>query len=272
MYRVLACVATEHDLRLVVLAALICAVAAFTSFRIYGRAVNARATQDPHQYHRLAWLGLAGLSTGAGIWSTHFVAMLAYDSGFPTAYDPTLTLASLVFAIGVTTIGYLISVEHGKAARTPYRYSGHCRSPVRDLSRGYKGSCWWRRGGRGHRPDALHGDGGGDRPRHDRVEQASRRCIRDARHRACLCRHGRQPSPGAPQGPVGRTRPADACHLLPALHGNGGSHHRARSDHHRASLRHEYRGHGIRGGQRHDAGDAGRGRCRAGQCAGRARG
>ena len=84
MFRVLSCIATEHDLRLVVLAALICATAAFTSFRIYARATNARAMQD-HQYRRLAWLGLTGLSTGAGIWSTHFVAMLAYDFGLPNS-------------------------------------------------------------------------------------------------------------------------------------------------------------------------------------------
>ena len=120
MFRVLSCIATEHDLRLVVLAALICATAAFTSFRIYARATNARAMQD-HQYRRLAWLGLTGLSTGAGIWSTHFVAMLAYDLGFPTAYDPSLTLMSLVIAIGVTTIGYLISVDGRDATRPQYR-------------------------------------------------------------------------------------------------------------------------------------------------------
>jgi diguanylate cyclase (GGDEF)-like protein len=120
MFRVLSCIATEHDLRLVVLAALICATAAFTSFRIYARATNARAMQD-HQYRRLAWLGLTGVSTGAGIWSTHFVAMLAYDSGFPTAYDPTLTLMSLVIAIGVTTVGYLISVDGKDAKRPQYR-------------------------------------------------------------------------------------------------------------------------------------------------------
>jgi diguanylate cyclase (GGDEF)-like protein len=123
VFRIVTCIATEHDFRLVVLAALICAMAAFTSFRIYARATNARAMQD-HQYRRLAWLGLTGLSTGAGIWSTHFVAMLAYDSGFPTAYDPTLTLMSLIIAIGVTTTGYLISVESGNATRTPYRFSG----------------------------------------------------------------------------------------------------------------------------------------------------
>ena len=62
-------------------------MAAFTSFHIFARATNARGAQQ-HRYRRLAWIALTGLSTGAGIWSTHFVAMLAYDSGFPTAYDP----------------------------------------------------------------------------------------------------------------------------------------------------------------------------------------
>ena len=95
-------------------------MAAFTSFRIYARATSARALQD-QQYHRLVWLGLTGLSTGAGIWSTHFVAMLAYDSGFPTAYDPTLTLTSLVIAIGVTTVGHLIAAQNAKPAGAGYR-------------------------------------------------------------------------------------------------------------------------------------------------------
>ncbi len=119
MYRILTCVTTAHDLRLVPLAALICAVATFTSFRIYARAVSAGALQDQH--HRgLIWLGLTGLSTGAGIWSTHFVAMLAYDSGVPTAYDPALTLTSLVIAIGVTTMGYLIAASDAEPSGARY--------------------------------------------------------------------------------------------------------------------------------------------------------
>jgi diguanylate cyclase (GGDEF)-like protein len=117
--RVLSCVTSEHDLRLVLLAAIICAVAAFTSFRIYARVSNARAVHG-HPYRRLVWLGLTGLSTGAGIWSTHFVAMLAYDSGFPTAYDPGLTLASLVIAIGVTTTGYLLAAQGGELRGSGY--------------------------------------------------------------------------------------------------------------------------------------------------------
>ena len=112
MYKVLACVLGEHDLRLVVLAGVICTAAAFVSFHIFRRAWSVRQQHD--RYRRFAWVGLTGLSTGAGIWSTHFVAMLAYDPGFPTAYDPMLTLLSVLFAVGVTTIGYAVAAMGDK--------------------------------------------------------------------------------------------------------------------------------------------------------------
>jgi NO-binding membrane sensor protein with MHYT domain len=108
MYRVLACLAGEHDYRLVFVAALICVSAAYTSFHIYRRVTNGPNIQHG-RYRQLTWVGLTGLSTGAGIWSTHFVAMLAYDSGLPTAYDPALTLLSMLVAIVVTTMGYAIA-------------------------------------------------------------------------------------------------------------------------------------------------------------------
>ena len=68
-----------------------------------------------------SWVGVTGLSTGAGIWSTHFVAMLAFESGFPTAYDPTLTLISLAIAIGITTAGYAIGAQRWTPADAAYR-------------------------------------------------------------------------------------------------------------------------------------------------------
>jgi NO-binding membrane sensor protein with MHYT domain len=37
--------------------------------------------------------------------------MLAFKTGLPTAYDPILTLASLLIAIGVTSLGFLIAVQ-----------------------------------------------------------------------------------------------------------------------------------------------------------------
>jgi diguanylate cyclase (GGDEF)-like protein/PAS domain S-box-containing protein len=112
MFRVLACLRDQHDYRLVLLAALICAVASFTAFHIYA---NARDSQGGK---RLGWVFLTGVATGAGIWATHFVAMLAFKTGMPTAYDPALTLASLLIAISVTAAGFLIAGQ-GKHSWLP---------------------------------------------------------------------------------------------------------------------------------------------------------
>ena len=37
---------------------------------------------------RPAWLVAAGFVSGTGIWSTHFLAMLAYEPHLPIGYDP----------------------------------------------------------------------------------------------------------------------------------------------------------------------------------------
>jgi NO-binding membrane sensor protein with MHYT domain len=87
----------------VFLAAIICGVAAITSFSIYSRAVDCR------DLPRLGWLCLTGFFAACGIWATHFVAMLAYDPGIPTAYEPVLTTASLLVAAVVTTAGFSLA-------------------------------------------------------------------------------------------------------------------------------------------------------------------
>ena len=103
--RVLACIATEHDYRLVLLAALICAATSYTTFHAYSYATREQGSR------RLAWVFLTAVCTGAGIWATHFVAMLAYDPGSPTDYDPVLTIASLLVAAVVAVVGFGISVR-----------------------------------------------------------------------------------------------------------------------------------------------------------------
>ena len=103
MDRVLSSFTTQHDYRLVFLAAIICGVAAITSFSIYSRAV------DSKDLPRLGWLCLTGFFAACGIWATHFVAMLAYDPGIPTAYEPVLTTASLLVAAVVTTAGFSLA-------------------------------------------------------------------------------------------------------------------------------------------------------------------
>jgi NO-binding membrane sensor protein with MHYT domain/nitrogen-specific signal transduction histidine kinase len=101
--RVLSCLTTQHDYRLVFLAAIICGVAAITSFSIYSRAI------DSKNLPRVGWLCLTGFFAACGIWATHFVAMLAYDAGAPTAYEPVLTTASLLIAAVVTTGGFSVA-------------------------------------------------------------------------------------------------------------------------------------------------------------------
>ena len=78
MYSVYFCLTTQHDWRFVLLAACICAVASVTSFHIYSHVADGPG-QSGSEMRRLGWLALTGISAGAGIWATHFVAMLAYE-------------------------------------------------------------------------------------------------------------------------------------------------------------------------------------------------
>ena len=51
------------------------------------------------------WLGAAAVALGGGIWSMHFIAMLALRLPVPVNYDLTLTALSLLIAIGMTAVG-----------------------------------------------------------------------------------------------------------------------------------------------------------------------
>ena len=75
MFRVLTCLADEHDWRLIVLAALVCFAASLVAINIFHRAEASRGRT------RLIWVAIAGGAIGYGIWATHFIAMLAYDPG-----------------------------------------------------------------------------------------------------------------------------------------------------------------------------------------------
>ncbi|HVY42980.1 MAG TPA: EAL domain-containing protein [Hyphomicrobiaceae bacterium] len=105
MYRVLTCLAVQHDYRLVLLAVMVCVATSCTAFSIYSRAAECRALS------RLGWLFLAGGCAACGIWATHFVAMLAYKTGLPTGYDPVLTAGSLLIAFVATTLGFMICAQ-----------------------------------------------------------------------------------------------------------------------------------------------------------------
>ncbi len=104
MFRIYNCIAYAHDLRLVGLAALVCVLASFAAINLL------RHARKSHGDVRGLWLAVSAISTGFGIWATHFIAMLAFTPGIPSGYNIVLTILSLVAAILLTGAGLAISL------------------------------------------------------------------------------------------------------------------------------------------------------------------
>jgi PAS domain S-box-containing protein len=103
MLNVYQCLATQHDWRLVVLAVLVCMPATLAAFFIYSKVPAARPLR------RWTWFAMTGLIAGSGIWTTHFLGMLAFRTGLSTGYDAPETLGSLVLAVAGTAVGFAIA-------------------------------------------------------------------------------------------------------------------------------------------------------------------
>ena len=100
MLSVIMCVTEQHDLRLVVLAGLICGFGCYTALGLLARAAAVGANRS------FAWLTGAAIVFGSGVWATHFVAELAYKPGVPTGYGVGLTALSIVIAMGMSWLGF----------------------------------------------------------------------------------------------------------------------------------------------------------------------
>src|SRR6202167_2025290 len=104
MFRILTCLTTQHDWRLVVVAGIVCFLSSLTAITLCTRARPTGA------YSRAIWIAAAGAAAGCGTWATHFLAMLAYDPGVPVAYNINLTTLSLLAAATITTGGLAVAV------------------------------------------------------------------------------------------------------------------------------------------------------------------
>jgi diguanylate cyclase len=100
---VLNCLAYEHDLRGIVVAACVCILGCILTMRLFSR------TRRTDGLRRITWLFLSGVMCGSTIWTTHFVAMIGYNVPVPHAYDTVGTLLSLLIAITVSTLGLTIA-------------------------------------------------------------------------------------------------------------------------------------------------------------------
>lgn len=82
-----------YEWRLVVLSYIVAVMASFTALDLAGRVTAARGRA------RRVWLMGGAFAMGAGIWSMHFTAMLAFSLPIPLTYDAPMVLVSLVVAM-----------------------------------------------------------------------------------------------------------------------------------------------------------------------------
>ncbi|WP_426453237.1 EAL domain-containing protein [Paenibacillus sp. S-38] len=83
----------SYDWVLVVLSYLIAVIASYTALDMGGRVSSSQGRA------RSAWLLCGAAAMGIGIWSMHFVAMLAFRLPVHTSYELGLVLLSMLFAV-----------------------------------------------------------------------------------------------------------------------------------------------------------------------------
>ena len=125
MIKVLSCITGQHSIPLVLLAAAVCAFGSFTALSLLERARDQK--KDAIDWR---WLIAASAVAAAAVWSTHFVAMLAYGPDALTlGYEVGLTALSIAIAMVVTLAGLprtSIGVMPRWAARSSAWRSARC--------------------------------------------------------------------------------------------------------------------------------------------------
>src|SRR5215831_10727100 len=93
----------HHDPKLVVLSVTVAVIASYAALDLAAR-VNVRRG-------RAAWLWLLGGAgvMGTGIWSMHFIGMLAFHLRGPVAYDGRINAASWLIAVVASGVALLVA-------------------------------------------------------------------------------------------------------------------------------------------------------------------
>ncbi|VWC57440.1 MHYT domain-containing protein [Burkholderia lata] len=90
-----------YDLTLVVISCLLSILASFAALNISDR-LNLIGNRSIWP-----WIAFGGCIMGLGIWSMHFVAMLAFHLPVAVGYDIPTTIASLLIAIAASAVGFV---------------------------------------------------------------------------------------------------------------------------------------------------------------------
>ena len=87
---------------LVLLSVVVAMMASYTALNLTGRVAETKGRVST------LWLLGGAVAMGSGIWSMHFIGMLAYSLPFKMSYDLGVTMLSLLAAIGVSALALRI--------------------------------------------------------------------------------------------------------------------------------------------------------------------
>jgi NO-binding membrane sensor protein with MHYT domain len=91
-------IATHEQLGLVALSVAVAIVAGYLALDLAQRSAGATGVM------RRAWIVAGGLTIGLGIWSMHFIGMVALKMAMPVSYDLPLVALSMIAAIGGSVV------------------------------------------------------------------------------------------------------------------------------------------------------------------------
>ena len=81
----------------------VAAIASWTALELAGRVASLSGRIEA------VWLAAGSFSMGFGVWTVHFVGMLALDLRLPHSYEPSMTALSLILAVAASTCAIWIA-------------------------------------------------------------------------------------------------------------------------------------------------------------------
>ena len=105
-----------YDTKLVALSLIVAIIASYTALQLAGHVSRKRGKESA------VWLAGGAIAMGVGIWSMHFVGMLAFHLPIAIAYDAGLTMLSMAIAIVVS--GVALALVRHPVQRLPHLIAG----------------------------------------------------------------------------------------------------------------------------------------------------
>lgn len=109
LHRVFQSLTVDHSLTLVSLAVLIAFLTSIACSFMLGRARNRTSIV------KILWVGALALVATCGVWSTHFIAMLAFDPGFEFRLDVPWTAFSLAVSFVFNSLTFFLILSRSSS-------------------------------------------------------------------------------------------------------------------------------------------------------------